>query len=357
MKLFSARQALPIGLCLLLVCLMISGCDSFGATPTSTNSMTLKVGQNTNAGCFFPLYVAEQENFFKAQGLTLNPPVPPVMGSGPNVSTAVENGRIDLAVGVITDAFTLARVDWQVRLLGSLSDGFVNDIIVSKKFEQQAHLSTMSTLAQKVKALLGKRIGTTGPGTGTESLVIYLFRSFGYDAQKDATLVNIGNTNKAPLMALKSGRVDAVSFFPPAGQMAELQSIGNIFISPGAGDVPAMRGQIHCLFYARKSVIDAKPHAVQAFIRAIAQAETFIHKNTAQATVLLQKDLGLDKKSLKPVFAAVVRDIPQNPQVTHQGYEAANQYHVQAGLIAIALPYDDMVATDTINNALSRMSS
>ncbi len=347
---------------LLLINLGLASCNSSG-TPSTTNSsntnnMTLKVGQNTNAGCFFPLYVAEQENFFKAQGLTLDPPVPPIMGNGTKVSAAIEAGNIDVAGGgVITDAFNLAKVDTSVRLLAALTNGFVNDIVVSKKFEQQAHLSATSTLAQKVKALLGKRIGTSGPGTGTESLVIYLFKSFGYDAQKDATLVNVGSSNTAPLAALNAGRVDAVSFFPPAGQEAETQGIGSIFISPTRGDVPTMRGQLHCLVYARQNVIDTKPKAVQAFIRAIAQAETFIHKNTAQATMLLQKDLHLDQKTIGPVFAATVQVIPQSPQISLQGYNTAAQYHLKAGLIKQAPAYSDMVATNTIDSALKGMSS
>ena len=316
--------------------------------------MTLKVGQNTNAGCFFPLYVAEQENFFKTQGLTLDPPVPPVLGNGTKVSAAIESNSIDVAGGgVITDAFNLTKVDTSVRLLGALTDGFVNDIIVSKKFEQEAHLSASSSLADKVKALKGKKIGTTGPGTGTEALAIYLFKSFGYDAQKDATLVNVGSSNTAPLAALSAGRVDAVSFFPPAGQEAELKNIGTIFISPTRGDIAVMQGQLHCLFYAKQSVIDAKPKAVQAFIRAIAQAESFIHQKPDQAMVLLQKDLKLDLPTTKAVFAAALPVIPQTPQISQQSYDTAVQFHLKAGLIKKAPAYGTIVASSTISSALS----
>ena len=342
---------------LLLAGLILVSCSSFWMT-TSTDSMTLKVAQNSNAGCFFPLYVAQQENFFRAQGLTLNPPIPPVMGNGTKVTAAVESRTIEVAGGsVITDAFTLSRVDWRVRLLGVLSAGYIVDIIVSKKFEQQAHLTVTSSLSDKVKALVGKKIGTSGPGTATEALAIYLFRIMGHDAKRDATLVNVGGTNAAPLAALRSGRVDAVSFFSPAGQQSEAQGIGTILISPDRGDIPAMRGQIHCVFYTMQDVIDAKPRAVQAFIRAMAQSEAFIHKDQANAIVLMQKYLKLDKKTTKTVFAALLPVIPESPQVDRQGYDAANQFHVKAGLIAIALPYKDLVATSTINRALSGTNS
>jgi ABC-type nitrate/sulfonate/bicarbonate transport system substrate-binding protein len=238
-------------------------------------------------------------------------------------------------------------------LLGALTSGFVNDIIVSKSFEQQAHLTATSTLAEKVKALVGKRIGTTGPGTGTEALAIYLFKLFGYDAKRDATLVNVGSSNSAPLAALSAGRVDAVSFFPPVGQEAEIQGLGNIFISPVRGDIPAMTGQVHCIFYTMQKVIDAKPKAVQAFVRAIAQAEAFIHQNQPQALLLLQKDLKLDSQTTKAVFAATLPVIPASPQISQQGYDTATQFHLQTGLIKQSLPYTSLVAASTINSALS----
>jgi ABC-type nitrate/sulfonate/bicarbonate transport system substrate-binding protein len=68
------------------VCLLLAGLSlaSCGQTPSTTapspggnGNMTLKVGVITNAMSFFPLYVALQQNFFKAQGLTLNPSSPP----------------------------------------------------------------------------------------------------------------------------------------------------------------------------------------------------------------------------------------------------------------------------------------
>jgi NitT/TauT family transport system substrate-binding protein len=354
---FSMRHSSLLLLYFLLTGMVLTSCSGF-ATKAPTNSMTLKVAQNTNAACFFPLYVAEQKNYFQAQGLTLDPPVPPILGNGTKVTAAMESGSIEMAGGgVITDAFTLASIDWQVKLLGTLTSGFVNDIVVSKKFEQQANLSATSTLAEKVKALVGKKIGTTGPRTGTEALVVYLFRIFGYDASRDAHLINVGSTNAAMLAALSSGRVDAISYFPPGGQSAEIRGIGNIYISPVRGDIPAMRGQVHCVFYTRQAVIDSKPQAVWAFIRAIAQAEAFIHQNQAQSILLLQKDLKLDLKTTKAVFAVTLPIIPESPQIDQQGYNAANQFHVEAGLITIALPYKDMVATSTIDTALSGMQT
>jgi NitT/TauT family transport system substrate-binding protein len=316
--------------------------------------MTLKVIQNSNAIGFFPLYVAIQQNFFQDHGLTLNPSTPPLMGSGTNMTAAIESDNAELAGGgILTDAFTLSRVDANVKLLGALTTGYFVDIVVSKRFEQQAHLNTLSTLADKVKALVGKKVGDTGPNSGTEALMTYLFRTNGLNVQKDVTLVNVGSTAPAALAALSAGRVDAISFFSPAGQLAEAQNVGDIFISPSHNDIPAMDGQLHGVIYAKQQVINAKPKAIQAFLQGIAQAEDFIHTKPDQATVLLGKYLKINAKDAKLAFAGLLPIIPPNPLICQKAYDTANNFHVKAGLIAIALPYKDMVATDTMQNALS----
>jgi ABC-type nitrate/sulfonate/bicarbonate transport system substrate-binding protein len=224
---------------------------------------------------------------------------------------------------------------------------------VSKRFEQETHLTEASPLAAKVDALRGKKIAITGSGTGTEALLIYLFRQQGMNAQKDATLVNLGSNNAAAMAALRNNRVDALSFFSPIGQAVEAKGTGDIFISPDNGDVSGLRGDVHGIFYTRQTVIDAKPRAVAAFIRAVAQAENYIQVNPAKAQVLLSDYLKLGKKVSGAVYAATSPVWAKNPLLNRSSYGVAARFHVQAGLISIAPTYNEVVATNTINAALN----
>ncbi|HLZ61944.1 MAG TPA: ABC transporter substrate-binding protein [Ktedonosporobacter sp.] len=350
---FSIRRTWSLLVCLLFVGLSIVGCGGSSSGPTSPAvNMTLKVGTIVDAIPFFPLYVAEQENYFKTQGLTLDPPTLPLLGSGAKLATAVEAGSLEVGVGALTDAFTMSRVDSYIRVAGAVTNDFLLDIVVTRQFEQQAHLTAASPLADKVKALVGKKVGISSPNSATDALVTYLFRQQGLDAQKDVTKVSVGAATAADLAALQSGRIDAVVVGAPGGVQAELQGIGDTFISPVRGDIPSMQGQLFGVIYLKQSVIDAKPKAVQAFVRAIAQAETFIQNNPDQVIVLLQKYLKLDQKTVSAAWSAAKPSMPLTPQISQQGYETANQFHVKAGLMAVSLAYNDLVATDTINKAL-----
>ncbi len=345
---------------LLCVGAILAGCGGGASTTNTTNnagSMTLKVGVVNKSIFFFPFYVAQQENFIKDQGITLDPNPVPLLGSGAKLSSAVEANSIDVGVGGLTDVFTISRVDAQIKIVGAITNSYLLDVVASKKFEQEAHLTAASPLADKVKALVGKKVGISSPNSASDALLTYLFRQQGLDSARDTTKVNLGAAIAPDLAALQANRVDAVITSAPGGEQAEIQGFGDLFISPVRGDVPSMEGQLFGVLYAKQNVIDAKPKAVQGFIHAIAQAETFIQKNPTQTTVLLGKYLGLDPKVLTLSWNQTKASMPLTPQIDQQAYNTANQFHVKAGLIAVPLAYKDMVATDTINKALSGLSN
>ncbi|MGH2480587.1 MAG: hypothetical protein ACRDHW_13105, partial [Ktedonobacteraceae bacterium] len=86
---FSFQRWVSLCCCLLFVGLSLASCGGPG-TAGSSDPMTLKFAQDTTSASFFTFYVAMQENFFKAQGLTLDPANPAVLGNGAKVTAAIE---------------------------------------------------------------------------------------------------------------------------------------------------------------------------------------------------------------------------------------------------------------------------
>jgi ABC-type nitrate/sulfonate/bicarbonate transport system substrate-binding protein len=351
------RKVSPWYVAIVLGSVLFSGCRFPEQSASNTNSMTLSVAQNSNAISYFPLYVAEQEGFIKAQGLTLNPFPPVQLGTGPKTTAAVESGSVDLAAGVITDALTLARKDSQIKLLGDITTDLNIDITVSTAFEAKTHLTASSPLTAKVKALVGKKIGITGNGAATDGFLVYLFRQqLGLDAHTDAQLENLGGSNTTyGLAALQNNSVDAIAFPSPAGQEAQLKGLGTMVISADTNrtDIPALHGLINCVLYAKQSVIEAKPKAMEAFIRALAQAETFLRRSSAQSLVLLQKYLNVDKSTTRLIAEALMASFPATPTISQQAYNEATQFHVDDGLLADPPLYSSLADASTIQQALS----
>ncbi|HET8844335.1 MAG TPA: ABC transporter substrate-binding protein [Ktedonobacteraceae bacterium] len=320
-----------------------------GALSTA-NPVKLTVGQAGKSIAFFRYYVAQQEGYFKARGLNMADPVQ--MPNGAQLTAALKADKLHIANGVITDAFTLSRTDSSVQIIGTLLNAYAVDIVVSNKFALETTVTTNSTLVEKVNALKGKRVGMTGPNTGTQALLTYLFRQQGLDATKVIQQVSLGSNSAAALAALKAGHVDALSYFVPFGQIAEAQKAGQIFISPLRGDIPELLGDAQAVYYTRQSIIDAQPQAIVAYIQAMSQAADFIHNNPEQTKIYLTKYLGLNASVANAVYTAALPSVTQNPQISQDAYNVAGQFHVKAGLVSVIPSYNKLVATGIIGNAL-----
>ena len=319
------------------------------ASGSQDGNLMLNVGQISDSIAFFPLFVAEEQGFFTAEGLTLGER--PRLGTGAKLGAALVAGSIDVAAGVITDAFALAEAGKSPVIVGSLVNNYYVDIVAGSKFLQDTGLKKDSPLDAKIRALKGRKIGITGPGSGTEALVVYLFKLVGLNPQRDAELVNLGSDMSAALAALRAGRVDVLSFFQPIGQLAEVEGIGQVLIQPGR-DVPNMAGQVHGVVFTTAEVLKEKRDAVEAFVRGLARAEKFIHDNPEQTKELLAKYLsGFKPEALDAIMAVMKDQMAVNPGISQNSYEKAVKFHVDSGLIKEPVSYEAIVGVETIQKA------
>jgi ABC-type nitrate/sulfonate/bicarbonate transport system substrate-binding protein len=295
------------------------------ATVRAATPQAISAGQIGNSVAFFPLYVADKMGYFKAANLDVTTTQ---FQTGTLVGTAVTSNSIDIGASVITDVFALLKANRPVKLVGSLVNGYYVDIIASNQFLEATKTSRASKLADKVAALKGKKIGITGPGSGTQALVDYLFISSGLDPTRDAELVNVGASQASIIQTLKTGRIDAVSFAWPLTMIAEAAGVGKGYIEPAEGDVPAMREQIQGVIYAKPDLIAKRGDAVVAFVHAIGKAEAYLRRNQAAArTLLKQYDSALDDEAIGALLAAYLPVLPQQPDIAANNYEKALDFH------------------------------
>lgn len=303
------------------------------------DSDTLNVGQISDSVAFFPLHVAEENGYFDDEGVNLGER--PRLGTGAKLAAALSSGSIDVAAGVVTDAFNLYETNDAARLTGSLVTEYYVDIVVGPEFDGPG---TEAPLEERVAALVGKNIGITGPGSGTSALVTDLFRSVDKDASKDATLVNLGAVPTAAIGALSSGQVDALAFFQPVGQIAEAQGVGEIYISPQRGDIPSLKGALHGALFSTTSALEGKQEQIQGFNRAIDKALNFIAENPDEASVLLKDYLGAtDEATVQALIEVLPAEMATSTKVTKSSYETASTFHIGSGLIDEAPAYEDFI--------------
>ncbi|MGO3650428.1 ABC transporter substrate-binding protein [Agrococcus casei] len=315
-----------------------SGCSSDGGDG-GDGLGTLNVGQISDSIAFFPLYVAEENGYFEDEGLTLGER--PRLGTGAKLAAALQSGSVDVGAGVISDVFNLAASDDSARLTGSLVTEYYVDIIVADGFDGPG---ADAPLEEKIEALVGKNIGITGPGSGTEALVKYLFGLVDADPSSDATLVNLGAVPSGAIGAMSAGQVDALAFFQPVGQIAEAQGVGEIYISPQRGDVPDMAGALHGVLFSTTGAIEGKTAEIEAFNRGIDAALKFIADDPDAAAEMLAAYLGDTDPAVVEALVQILPDeMSSGVAVTTDSYETALGFHVDSGLIATNPAYGDLV--------------
>lgn len=306
---------------------------------STTKAGTLNIGQISNSVAFFPLFVAEEKGYFKDESIKLGDR--PRLGTGAKVAAALKSGSIDLGAGVLTDAFNLAQSDPSARVLSSLVTEYYVDIVAGKSLD----VSDGASLEERTKALVGKKIGITGPGSGTEALIAHLFDGIGRKAKTDATLVNLGSAATSAIGALKSGRVDALSFFQPIGQQAEADGAGRILISPAAGDVPDMKGALHGVVFSTDELLKKKSDEVAGFQSAMKRAQADIHGDEDKVRELLEKYLkDTDSKALDALVPILRKEMPESPAVERGPYETARRFHRSSGLVETAPKFGEIKA-------------
>jgi ABC-type nitrate/sulfonate/bicarbonate transport system substrate-binding protein len=330
----------------------LGGAASAIAFPSIVRSQTasLQVGQIGNSVAFFPVFVAAKLGYYKDAGLDVTATA---FSSGTLVGTAVTSNSIDIGNSVITDVFALLKASRPVKIIGSLCNAYYIDIVASNQFLDATKLTRASKLADKINALKGKKIGITGPGSGTQALVDYLFKSQQLDSTRDVELVNVGADQSAVLQTMKTGRIDAVSFAWPMSMIAEANDIGKGFIVP-ASDVPAMRDEVQAVIYAKPDALAKRPDAMVAYVHAIGRAEAYLHKNTGDARALLKEyDGALSDVAIDALLKSYIPVLPQQPSIAPDSYEKALQFHRITGFAGpTGNAYADVIDANTIQKAI-----
>lgn len=321
--------------------LTLAGCAKHngGSSGSGSSSGVLNVGQISDSVAFFPLYIAEQNGYFGDAGVKLGER--PRLGTGAKVAAALKSGSIDIGAGVVTDAFNLHEIDDHAELISAFVTEYYVDVVVGTKF---TGAQPDAPLQDKIKALVGKKIGITGPGSGTEALLTYLFKQIGKDPKTDATLVNLGSQTTGAVGALTSGRVDALSFFQPIGQIVEGQKAGTIYISPRRGDIPSLKGALHGCAFTTTDLVDEKRSMVVGFNKAVDQALKSIHDDQSGTRKLLRSYLKSSSGSVVDALLELLPEqMPASHAITKTSYDKERQFHIQSGLVKDPPTYQEFV--------------
>ena len=272
---------------------------------------------------YLPLTIAERLGYFKEEGLDVE--VIDFQGGSKSLQ-AVIGGSADVCSGAFEHTVNL-QVRGQ-RMKAFVLQGRAPQCVFA------ANLHTMKDFNGDIKALKGKKIGVTAPGSSSNIMANYCLESGGLKPS-DVSFIGIGASSGA-IAAIRSGQVDAFVQLDPIISMLQEKNELKILVDTRKVEEsdklyhgPMVAG---CL-YAPESFISKNPKTVQAITNAMVRASKWIAKATPEELVkvvpesyfLGNKDLYI--RSFLANRPALSKDglIPANaPQTARNALASAN---------------------------------
>ena len=229
-----------------------------------------------------PHFVAHEEGFFTRQGLQVESIV---VRNDAIILSALAAGEFDYVETGAPAPVSAISKNLPFVIIGGFRSR-LDYLLIGRK--------GLSTVAE----LKGAKLGATGAGGLSESVLIAGMKKLGYQRDKDYTVLYVGNS-PLRMIALEQGRIDASIFSPQQHLIltktgySAIADIGKLL-----PDIPAL------VLSTRRDKIKSSPDQTVRFLRAMNQAMEFTKSNSDRAVEDTRKqrysgDMKAEREALK----------------------------------------------------------
>lgn len=268
------KLSLVLVLVLVLAAVVLAiSCGRRESAPASGNGPELThvtLGLPVATATFLPLYLAEEENLFAAEGIEVEYVV---FRGGTDLVRAVVAGSVDIGVTA------LAGVTVGIAARQPLKAFWAGYNIPDFEWYSVSGISSLDDVR-------GKRFGITRYGSSTDFLTRYILTAHGLDPSKDVQIIQ-GGDSPTRLAAMEAGQLDVNIFNAPEKFIAEDRGFHHLASQRSlADDYP-----FH-VFFAAESFLAENPKTIRALLRAHVRAVRLMKENRERALQTLRKRVG-----------------------------------------------------------------
>lgn len=279
------------------------------------------------------LFVAKEQGYFEKEGLGVRIVE---FASGAEAERAMVTGAVDMGGGGLGSTFLMANQGIKAKNVVLFQKKPIFTLVASNKLDAKPG---------DMKALKGKTIGISAPGSLTDLFLRIALRDAGLDPDRDVTIVATGGLS-AHLPALQTGRVDAQMTWEPATvTLTKGEKVGTVFLDLRTDNVSA---SLQNLLGSSLQATDqwlAKPENLakaKAAARAVKKAGDAIRANPDLMMGTLQKIFPkLSPDLLKEI--ARIEAPAYSADISREAIEHMNKVYRSAGLTKADVTYDDVI--------------
>ena len=310
--------------------LVAAACATPALAQQKAGSATISVVPSTSA---VVLFVARDNGFFEREGLEVKITE---FTSGAEAERAMVAGAVDMGGGGVGTTLLMANQGIKAKNVVLFQKKPIFTLVASNR---------ITAKPGDLKALKGKTIGISSPGSLTDLFLRIALRDAGLDPDRDVTLVATGGLN-SHLPALQAGRVDAQMTWEPATvNITRKEKAGTVFLDLRSDDVPAsLQNMLGSSLQATDKWLSEPGNLLKAkaAARAIAKASRAINANPDLMLPSLQRMFpALSPDLLKEI--ARVESPSFSPLITKDAVDHMNKIYRSAGLTKTDVSFAEIV--------------
>lgn len=139
-------------------------------------------------------------------------------------AASLQGGGVDILLGDPGESLRARAKDMKIRSIARMVNRYASHVVLRKSVLEAQGVTEASPEADKIAALRGLKLGTTGPGAAPDALFRYLASLGDMDPNRDFQLVPIQGGGPGVLAALDQKVIDGFCLSSPTADMAVLRN-------------------------------------------------------------------------------------------------------------------------------------
>lgn len=256
---------------------------------------SIKVTQAVTSLAYVQSFVAQQNGYFKAEGLEAE--LVNTGGGGPDVQIVLA-GKAEFTVNDGAQVFPAVQQGQKLSCVMALLNRSIVNVSMRKSAADKLGINAATPVAEKIRRMKGLRIGVTKPGALTWQMARYNFISAGMNPDNDAEITGMGD---APSLAaaLRQGNLDAIYISVPIGETLVGQGVAVTLIDNSRGEDTSLPSFLMEGLWATPDYIKANRPTVTKVVSAYRKASGYLMQSSPEEIA----------RTLKPVFSGLTDQV------------------------------------------------
>jgi NitT/TauT family transport system substrate-binding protein len=298
----------------------------FAAIAPAVKAETVKIALPVASLESLPIYIAEENGYFKKHGVEVEVIVS--RGGGEAMKSYIA-GEVNIVATGFPEVGLMRAKGVDVALYFAQTSRVPFGMIARKDAGVKA-----------VADLKGKTVAVTSPGSLTSNLARYFVKQAGLDPDKDVTFVSVGGGGEL-LGALSSKQADAAMLFEPFVTIGIRQGLADMLV-----DVPAKLDAFSSSPLSTSAAfVQKSPKEAQAVYDALVEGLNFLHSDKAGTLAIAKRKFpSANDQVLDAAFTRMEPFYSKNGQFTRANVEQTQKISVDMKIMPQAYSYEDVVA-------------